>query len=149
MTKEGSFLRRPPDGSIPALRLSNRPHSLSLPSPCRSLAQLAQYDCCYPAASCRALVLQLTGVITSVVKWDDVLARLFPTQVSGVDAVLETGTRTYTYRVEAGRATLRYAPNGRGGTSWKDGTESTCALFSCHLILQNPSCSKLPRFLLP
>lgn len=49
----------------------------------------------------------VTGFVTSAIRWLDVLERLFSTEVSGVDCVLETETQAYTYSVDHGMATFK------------------------------------------
>jgi hypothetical protein len=49
----------------------------------------------------------LVGAIASSIVWGDVLENVFADEVSGIDCVLETETRVYTYSVVDGVAALR------------------------------------------
>jgi hypothetical protein len=49
----------------------------------------------------------LTGVISSTIVWEEVLERIFPSKMNGVDCVLETEAQIHTYHVHDGVATLK------------------------------------------
>lgn len=49
----------------------------------------------------------MTGIITSVVVWVDVMQKIFSNNINGVDCVLETETQAYTYQIRNGEATLK------------------------------------------
>eukprot|EP00977_Amphora_coffeiformis_P027499 scaffold34615_cov180-Amphora_coffeaeformis.AAC.21 len=51
--------------------------------------------------------VHMTGFVTSAIRWLDVLERLFSTEVSGVDCVVETETQAYTYSVNQGIVTFK------------------------------------------
>jgi hypothetical protein len=50
----------------------------------------------------------LTGFISSSIVWDEIMRNIFSESVSGVDCVLQTGSKVYTYTVINGDAYLRY-----------------------------------------
>lgn len=50
---------------------------------------------------------QLVGFISSAVKWQNVLVKVFSSTVSGVDCVLQTQTQVFTYHIANGEATLK------------------------------------------
>jgi hypothetical protein len=50
---------------------------------------------------------ELTGFLTAAITWADVLLDIFPSEVSGVDCVLETETQVFTYGIVRGVASLK------------------------------------------
>lgn len=56
----------------------------------------------------------LTGFISSSIVWDEIMRNIFSESVSGVDCVLQTGSKVYTYTVINGDAYLR------GEGDWHD-----------------------------
>jgi signal transduction histidine kinase len=55
----------------------------------------------------------LTGFISSSIVWDEIMRNIFSESVSGVDCVLQTGSKVYTYTVINGDAYLGMYSNGR------------------------------------
>jgi len=50
---------------------------------------------------------KMTGLITSAIRWDDIFVDAFSSEVSGVDCVVKTSTKTFTYAITHGKAMLK------------------------------------------
>lgn len=50
---------------------------------------------------------ELVGMISSTIEWSDILFNVFSSRVIGIDCVLETDTKAYTYQIQHGIATTR------------------------------------------
>ena len=57
----------------------------------------------YPANNATVM----TGLITSAIQWNDTLLDVFSSEVRGVDCVLQTDSRVYTYEITYGKVSLK------------------------------------------
>lgn len=52
-------------------------------------------------------LVQLTGILASSIIWDEVLVDVFSSEVSGIECLLETESKVYTYDISGGIARLK------------------------------------------